>query len=616
MIPTHRPPATNPRLHLEAEAAHQLYLGVERVVPFMPVLPLALVLGLWAYVDTVELLAWLVAALTMPACQLFLARRYRAHPPERQDAARWARYVTWTSLVEGIVWGAAGILFFVPNALPPQLILLGLIIGMPAGSIFPTSWWPASFYTVAYSEVGLTALGLALRGKPGEIEMAVALGIYMVMLHQMMRQAHTVVMETLALRFENGDLVEQLRQEKLVAEQANIAKSKFLAAASHDLRQPLHALALFAQLLDERARDPDTRFLVGKIQHCAVALDSLFHSLLDLSKMDAGIVSAKNVHFPVAPLVERLHAEYAPQAEAAGLRLLTHCGELTAKSDPIMVERILRNLIANAIRYTRGGEIVIDCTTVDAGIALEVRDTGIGIPEDQHEHVFQEFVQLGNPEHDRSNGLGLGLSIVRRLAHLLGTQVELQSTPGVGSSFRFALPAGNPEAIIDSTEMPSLSPSALTNALIAVIDDEADVREGMRMLLEHWGCRVIAAEDSASLVAALDQSALKPDVLVADFRLREANTGLDAIRHIESHCETSIPSLIITGDTAPERLSEARSRGSLLLHKPVPPAKLRAALQSLRTGSRIENPIQPPHPAIGREASIVGVRKRGRASKR
>jgi hypothetical protein len=242
MNTTRHPTATDPKLRLQAEAVRQLYQGILNVVPFMPLVPLALVAGLWAYVDKADLLIWFVAALTMPACQYMLARRYRTRSPEPEDAARWARYVTWTFGVEGIVWGVAGIVFYVPDALPAQLILLGLIIGMPAGSVFPTSWWPASFYTVAYSEVGLTALGLAVRGNPGEIGMAVALAVYMVMLRQMMRQAHGMAMESIALRFENLDLVDQLRQEKHVAEQTNVAKSEFLAAASHDLRQPLHAL--------------------------------------------------------------------------------------------------------------------------------------------------------------------------------------------------------------------------------------------------------------------------------------------------------------------------------------------------------------------------------------
>jgi CheY-like chemotaxis protein/anti-sigma regulatory factor (Ser/Thr protein kinase) len=390
--------------------------------------------------------------------------------------------------------------------------------------------------------------------------------------------------------------VDQLRQEKHAAEQANIAKSKFLAAASHDLRQPLHALTLFTRVLDERTRDPDTCGLVGNIQHCVEALESLFQSLLDISRMDAGIIETNTVHFPVAPLIDRVHAEYAPQAEAAGLQMLKHCGELIAKSDPALVERMLRNLISNAIRYTRAGEIVVQCTTADTGIAMEVRDTGIGIPEDQHQRVFEEFVQLANPEHDRSKGLGLGLSIVRRLADLLDTGVELRSSPGAGSSFRFTLPAGDPEACVETAGMPVLPPSVLANALIAVIDDEGDVREGMRMLLENWGCRVIAAEDGTNLLAALDRADLKPDIVVADFRLREGNTGPAAIRQIESHYGVSIPSLIITGDTAPERLSEARSSGHLLLHKPVQPAKLRALLQNLiRTGVVTPSGV-PIHP--------------------
>jgi signal transduction histidine kinase/CheY-like chemotaxis protein len=587
MNTTRHPLSTDLGLRLQAEAIHQLFTGYIGVVMYMPVLPLVLVLGLWAYVDKVALLIWFLAALTMPAYQYMLARRYLARRPAVEDAARWARHVSWTALVDGIVWGTAGFLFYVPDATPPQLILLGLIIGIPAGSIFTASWWPATQYTNAYSSIGLTALGLALRGTSGETTMALLLAVYMVILYPIMRQAHGMAMDTLSLRFENIDLIEQLRQEKQVAEQASIDKSKFLAAASHDLRQPVHALAMFTRVLEERTSEPLMRDLVGNVQHCVTSLESLLLTLLDISKLDAGIIETNRVHFTLASLVERLREEYAPQVEAKGLRMLVQCGdELIANSDPAHVERILRNLIANAIRYTPAGEIAIECTAANGNIEVEVRDTGIGIPEAQHDRVFQEFVQLGNPERDRSKGLGLGLSIVHRLADLLGTRVELRSTPGVGSSFRFTLPAGDPEACVHTAEMlvqppPDLPPSVLANALIAVIDDDAIVREGMRMLLENWGCGVVAAEDSASLLTALDKAGLKPDIVVADFRLRNENTGLAAIRHVESRYGASIPGLIITGDTAPERLSEVHSSGYQLLHKPVQPAKLRVTLQSL-----------------------------------
>lgn len=576
--PQHGQAPVTADLRLQAEAVRQLYAGIRRVVPLMPVVPLALVVGLWTYVDHAALLLWFAAAVVTPAWQIVAERRYRVSDVQADDAPRWARYITLSSLVEGITWGAAGILFYVPDALPAQLVLIGLIVAMPAGSVFATSWWPATFYAVAYSEVGLTALGLAYRGNTGETGMAIALGIYMLMLHQMIRQAHNTVMETIAVRFENTDLVEQLREEKQVAEQANVAKSKFLAAASHDLRQPLHALTLFVRVLEERTSDVDTLKVVGDVQRSATALESLFQSLLDISHMDAGTLEVRRIHFPLTPMVDALRAEYAPQAEARDLHLDVHSADLIAYSDPALVERILRNLLANAVRYTRKGEIRLVCTHSGDAIAIEIQDTGVGIPADRLEDVFQEFVQLDNSERDRSKGLGLGLSIVRRLAALLGTRVTVQSTLGAGSSFRFTLPVGDAAACAAASADPATPDSALSGVVVGVIDDEADVRQGMCMLLENWGCRVVTAEDAAGLIASLEAAALRPDLLIADYRLRANATGPQAIRQAREHFGDAIPGFIISGDTGPGALADTRAHGHALLHKPVKPAQLRALM--------------------------------------
>jgi len=576
------PPSDKQSDRERAEAVRRLYHGLDGVVQFMPLLPLLLVMGLWQHVDKVTLLSWCIVAVSVPVWRHILVRRYKASQPGPSQAARWGRRVTWSAFADGLMWGTAGIAFYVPDALPQQLILLAMIIGIPAGSIFTTSWWPATEYAFSFPAVGFTAIGLATRASPGHVALAVGMAVYLVILHQIMRQAHGAAMETIKLRFENLDLIEQLRREKSVAEQANLAKSKFLAAASHDLRQPLHALGLFVTALDERIHYPDVKEIVDKIHRCTAALDNLFQGLLDISRLDAGIIEPQLADFALCPLIERLHAEYAPQARDKGLQITFRCGAGAVRSDPALVERILRNLVGNAIRYTHRGGIEMACEARDAQVHISVRDTGMGIAADQQEKVFDEFVQLHNPERDRTKGLGLGLAIVRRLAALLGAEIRLESAPGRGSTFSFALPRAVAAATgAEARDLADEPPPLLDGTTVVVIDDEADVRDGMRTLLEGWGCIVVTDEDAAGAVGQLRARRLTPDVVIADYRLREGATGVEAIARLQDDYGSTLPGLIVTGDTAPERLSEARASGYTLLHKPVPPAKLRALLQNL-----------------------------------
>jgi two-component system, sensor histidine kinase len=583
-LPVDKPPLQDA---IRAEAVRQLYLSVKGVA-LLPLFPTLLVAATWSHITHSLALAWLACAVLVLEGRRRFCIHYFKVAPKPQDAARWGRYMTLSTGVDGLLWGIAGIFFYIPDNLSLQMLLLTLLVGIPAGSIHSTSWWPATHRAYSIPAVGLTAIGLFARGDVGEIGMGVGLIGYLVMLHFIMREANGSAMETIALRFEKQDLVDQLQQEKEVAERANLAKSKFLAAASHDLRQPLHAMTLFVAAMEDSARYPETKGMLGNIQRCTTALEALLQTLLDISKIDAGVIEPQITDFHVTRLVEQLAAEFGPQAKAAGLDFATQCGDFAIHSDPALVERILRNLINNAIRYTPTGSVAIRCHADDDKVTIEVIDTGVGIPVDQHERVFDEFTQLGNPERDRTKGLGLGLAIVRRLAALLHATVVLESAPGRGSAFRITLPRGSPVTHAEQTVPADHSPSSLQGTIVAVIDDEADVREGMRTLLDGWGCRVVAGEDAESVIAQASATGIVPDILLADYRLRDNATGVQAIEAVRAHFGRDIPAAIITGDTAPERLAEAQASGHLLLHKPLRPAKLRVLLQNLKR--RVERP--------------------------
>ncbi|HEX5638025.1 MAG TPA: hybrid sensor histidine kinase/response regulator, partial [Gammaproteobacteria bacterium] len=380
---------------------------------------------------------------------------------------------------------------------------------------------------------------------------------------------------------ENLDLVQQLQTEKNRAEDANLAKSKFLAAASHDLRQPLHALSLFTATLDEKIRLPEVRTVVDNIKQSVTALEGLFNALLDISRLDAGIVQPKIVSANIQPLFRLLDDEYAPQARSQGLAWNIHCDDIAIKTDPVLLETILRNLISNAIRYTPHGRIHLRCTAQEDHARIEIQDSGIGISPENQQEVFNEFVQLQNPERDRTKGLGLGLAIVKRLVNLLQHDLQMHSIPGTGTNFRLRLPIA--EVVASSQIADDLQKNIGGQGMrVLVIDDEAVVRRAVESLLTEWGYEVIVAESSDEALNTLHSA---PDVIIADYRLRLNLTGIDAIRAVHARWGKHIPALIITGDTGPEQLREASQSGYSLLHKPVQPGRLRAYLRQVALGA-------------------------------
>jgi signal transduction histidine kinase len=362
---------------------------------------------------------------------------------------------------------------------------------------------------------------------------------------------------------------------------ANQSKSRFLAAASHDLRQPLHALNLFAaQLLAET--DPAERDrLAVQIDAAIASMNDLFNALLDISRLDAGVLQATIVDFPVNTVLDRLDAMFAQAARAKSLRLRVVRSRSWVRSDPILLERILLNLVANAVRYTAAGGIVVGCRRMNAKrLRIEVCDSGIGIPAEHQAHVFDEFYRVTSPEQDRKDGLGLGLAIVARLAALLDHPVSVTSTPGRGSRFGVSVlsVSARAEAPAQTVANPPMR-DPLQGKRVVVIDDDPLVLDGTSGLLRSWGCRVVVGASATAILANLDGDI--PDLIMSDFHLRDGRTGIDAIAALREACHGLIPALLISGDISRERLHEAQARGHHLLHKPLSPIALRAMMSRL-----------------------------------
>jgi signal transduction histidine kinase/DNA-binding NarL/FixJ family response regulator len=371
---------------------------------------------------------------------------------------------------------------------------------------------------------------------------------------------------------EVGRLYQQL-------EAANLAKSRFLAAASHDLRQPLHALNLFVAQLRGETDPVEKGRLVTRIDAAVVAMNELFDALLDISKLDAGVLAPSISEFPVDHLLERIEMTFMAAAREKGLRLRVVSNGAWISSDFILLERILLNLVSNAVRYTVKGGVVVGCRRHAGRLRIDVCDSGIGIPDDQRRNIFGEFCQLATTELDRRGGLGLGLAIVDRLCRLLDHPIEVSSRLGRGSRFAISVPLGSP--LRSAVQPPQAAVDHATGKFVVVIDDDTLILDGMRGVLKSWGCSVVTAGSESEALAVLTGHERPPDLIISDYRLGDGKTGFELIERLRGTFGASIPAFLISGDTAPERLHEASASGYYLLHKPVLPITLRAVVSQL-----------------------------------
>ena len=370
---------------------------------------------------------------------------------------------------------------------------------------------------------------------------------------------------------------ERSRQEAvmalMVAERANAAKTHFLAAASHDLRQPVQSLVLLTSALGIRLGDHPAASLVGSIEASMDALCRLLDAILDISKLDAGTVSPNVQAVSLGAIFARLEGEYRLRAAEKGVAFHSVPTTVTLNADPALLERIIRNLVENALRYTDHGRILLGCRRTRGSLSIQIHDTGIGISPEHLERIFHEFYQVSNPTRNRGKGLGLGLAIVDRLARLLGYRVHVASRPDKGSCFTLDIPTPALRAAAAITAQTAERPPEPGRGMALVIDDDPLVREGLTLLIEDFGWRVLAADSAADALRLLREGSKTPDLVIADYRLEAGATGLEAIRAVETALQAqgrpSPLSVVLTGDTAPQRIADAEASGYRILHKPI-----------------------------------------------
>ena len=462
-------------------------------------------------------------------------------------------------------------------------------------AILPMLWaalrrGPRDTATVALVLAGITIWGTHAGGGPFAISdpnasfLLVLMFLISITVPSLLLSADVKVREKAEgnLRRAHVELEQKVAERTQELELANAAKSRFLAMASHDLRQPLHALGLFVAQLRTPLKPEERTNTIERIDATRKEMDEMFNSLLDISRLDAGMLTPKITEFPIGRLLQKIETAFDQATQKKGLRLRVRPSDAWVRSDAMLLERIMLNLVSNAVRYTLQGGILVGCRRRGEMLRIEVCDTGPGIPEDQKQNIFREFFQVPTSEQNRSGGLGLGLAIVDRLRLLLDHQIDLVSTVGRGS--RFAILVPKVDQCIRSAApavLPHAGALAVDGKAILVIADTPIVQEGTGGLLSKWGYSVLAAGSDEAALVRLAEREQRPDLIISDYHLASGRTGIRAIEQVNAAFGSPIPAILVSGDTAAEPLRDARDRGYILLHKPVDPMRLRAVMHEL-----------------------------------
>ncbi|MEO8506940.1 MAG: hybrid sensor histidine kinase/response regulator [Betaproteobacteria bacterium] len=586
------PPAVLARARRDQVA--QLYAGWHRTSLSMLLGATLLCLVLWDQASGWWMVAWLALIVVNQAWRGLLACAWDRQRPGLDATRRWGRYWSAGSTVAGALWGLAALVMYPPSA-PHQALLIVCVFGVVLGGLNLTAVYRPSFYGFALPALVPLIARVAVEGDQVHLYTALVMSVVLGFILAFGHQLNDVLTRSLAMRYENVDLIEELKgksraahEARATAEAANRTKSQLLAAASHDLRQPLHALGLYVAALAARAADAEWRPLVGSVQRAVAALESQFEQLLDLSRLEAGAMTPVRARVALAPLFVRVVAELRPQAEARDLALRVATTRVAVRSDPAMLERIVRNLVANAIRYTEAGGVLLGARLRGDSVAIDVIDTGIGIAPEHHAYIFEEFYQVRAPSGSRSHsGMGLGLAIVRRLAALLEHRIEVASQVGRGSRFSVIAPRAlaESERRVQRRSQAAVAwprtEGSIRGALIAVVDDDPAAVDAMTALFETWGAHVAGGRDAQELLDSLGRVERYPDLVVADLRLARGETGIDVVHKVRDELGIRVPALLVSGDTSPGAERDARAAGLPLLDKPVVPAVLHATATAL-----------------------------------
>jgi signal transduction histidine kinase len=584
---------------MKEKIENERFLLLQRQMPFLSSANLlagfGLIAMLWDIFPQQQLLIWYGLLLLFWGGRGLHALFKKNHPHQEPPTKRKIRFYYIFPLISGIFWGSAGVLFYTPESTTHLVYLIMFQFGLIAGASVTLAYLRWAFPLFAFTTVIPLSILLILEKDWHYFWIALTLLFSILIMFGLSRNVYHSITNSLLIRFENESLVEKLQLQALElnaqkekAVRANEDKSRFLASASHDLRQPIHSLSLLTDALDSQISTTTGKSILKLVRSANRSLYSLLGSLLDISKLDAGVVKPKIERLALAPLLHQLVDNYRTIAETKNLQLRFKVRNCYVDSDSTLLSSAIMNLLDNAIKYTpEGGSILLAMRLYKQTVKVQIWDTGIGIEEANREIIYDEFLQLDNPERDGEKGLGLGLSISKRILQLLGYPLSLHSIINKGSVFSITMPLSVMPTKIEADPQHSsinFHPDIGHGRTILVIDDNHAVLDATKLALNSWGYTVKTASCIKEVRdIATNNEILQIDLIAADYRLRENTTGIDAIKVFEQLSgHMNIPAFLITGDTDPDRIQEASSFGIPLLHKPLKQGELKMILRHFK----------------------------------
>ncbi len=563
--------------HIEADKVLFVHYQVPTIVwgVFVGALPLFMVYKydpkFWIFK------LWIIAYLL---CSILRYLYYRMLDPASGNIEKIINHGTGQTIFSaagGIIWGIGSVVLYEPVNTYAYMVFVLLLLLSFGGALIIHSAQPKAAFSFALFALFPMCINLSWQNISDNYLIVIIFLFYLIFSLRLCLNGYHTIEESLRRKYENLSLVktleqqaEQLQGKTQEAEKANLDKSRFLAAASHDLRQPLHSLNLFAGILEDELNTNKQKHIFNKINDNINVLSKQFDGLLDISRLDTKVVSVKQTSVSLQEILQQIEEQYLLQAEQKGLELFITKQDVMIKTDINLLKQILDNFVSNAIRYTKTGSVHIDFKVDNKSVIISVRDTGIGIAENEIENIFDEYYQLSNNERNPVQGFGLGLAIVRRQAALLGHNIKAESELDKGTTFSIEVPLADKQEIAkdDETELLSDGEQSLSGKRVLLIEDEFDILQATQYLLERWGCVVMSAgtsEDALNIIATL----APPDLIISDYRLPGHMNGLELIKTIQTKLNQDVSALLISGDTDPKILRAIDQNQIVLLHKPL-----------------------------------------------
>jgi signal transduction histidine kinase len=570
---------------IRAEQAKILYQQSPIVLLATLLLVMLVISFFKSRLDQGFLIPWAAWIVILTSARAYLISSY--HKQEKIESPdNWLKIYTVTTFLSGISWGILLLQVLNPVSGNEVLLLSFILTGMIAGALLPLSCYLPAYFV--FSIPMLTPFAINMFRLEG-IEFSSTGFLVLTFLVSMLGFSTLVnrnILDAIKLRISNIDLLEDLKTQKKLADIANSEKSRFLAATSHDLRQPLYALDLYLGALRTELRNSNQFELLDKVQISSKTLADLLNALMDVSKLDSGGVEVNAEYFDLMDVLLAICREYEQQAKDKGIEIKASLDEALVSTDPILLGRILRNLICNAINHNENCRLIVSTSLSNGKVKVDIIDSGKGISVIELNNIFSEFYQLNNPERDRNKGLGLGLAIVKRLADLLSLDIEVESEVDKGTRFSLTLALASDKRKIPRLKIiDSVDNIDLAGLFIIVIDDEKTVRDATKTLLRNWGCEVLSVSSQLELMTTLSQDNYPtPDLVISDYRLADKKNGLDAVCAVYDYFMVEIPALIVTGDSSEKIVSEITASKYTLLLKPISSQTLRGQIERMLKG--------------------------------